>query len=70
MADYNEMKKDAVAHMSILAERNVADTMDDMVDAVGEIFCGGSYHDGAKAVAILCAYTHAHYESAEHAEKK
>ena len=70
MIDYEEMKKDCRAHMSILAERNVENTMDDMVKAVGEIFECGSYNDGAQAVAILCAYSHAHYESAEHAEKK
>ena len=70
MIDYKQMKKDCVTHMSILANRNVEDTMDDMVKAVGEVFCCGSYDDGAQAVAILCAYSHAYYEAAEHAEGK
>ena len=67
MIDYKEKKKDCVSHMSILAERNVENTMDDMVKALGEIYRYGSYDDGAKAVAILCAYSHAHYEAEEHA---
>lgn len=66
---FKEMQKEAVTHLSILAENNVEDTADGVCNAGARVFEHGSYKDGMKAVMIVAQWMWANCEERYHAEK-
>ncbi len=66
MDKFQEMKKEAVTHMSILCEDTIEDSKQGMHDALACVFKHGSCRDKAKAVMIAAQWMWAHCEEAYH----
>ena len=69
MDKFDEMKKEAVTQMAILAEMNIEDSEDGICKALAKVFHHGSFKDGAKAVMIVSQWMWAHCEKWYHSEK-
>lgn len=65
---FDEIKKESLTQLAILAEMNIDNTEHGVCDAIAHVFEHGSYRDGAKALMIASHWLWAHHEEAYHAE--
>jgi hypothetical protein len=70
MDKFDEMMKDAVTNLGILAERPVANDAESVCSALAHVFHHGSFNDGAKAVMIVSQFMWAHCEKSYHSSEE